>query len=644
VKLYGRFTQIVETLRQESKLTRAWFTSFNLSPYFVENYILPALVGDPPCPVKIMGFEALFQKILQNEIDVRFFYDHRAIDLSESKRTVVRFFPVDPQVLQRRTGIPFGRGVFHPKVIFLQNEKGTTWLFVSSANLTVAGWSRNREAVLYREVRSGENLRRISEFFDAIADEHIDVESSSASRSGRDDWEFVHSIGETSFLNRLLDDCPRSFYIWSPYFADDLCHLLEEEILSKMAGDATIGIIPDIENERIRVAEGQRRSLMSLGSVSFFRDDPKSHKNDTPQMSHAKVWLSESRLAVGSWNLTGSAVGRAAGNGGLNVEAGIIVPIDKRIYSKLKPRDALDLDGVQFMSEDELERDRRFLMEALPFQIQVYRNWRHDRYEIVLDGKTPTSVYTIRLPGVDGDHRLCFSESTQHVSISDAQPALKEHVFTVFRQDAPRGEEPYRGIIIDLEPGYRPVWRYSSFNDLLQAWAQNQMGVEGSVQNTDSYELAYADSIDHQYNDDETGDSFVQPLTDITFSYFTMFSAFENIRERLQSEQMDSLEKLQIVFKTQPGSIFEISDKTRKIICNPDVSSVYKWFLQEELNNLFRIAQLKSHKLGDDALGQVIGKKILGEIQDSDLFDQYGQCESNWIKRIRKVSGYGKNG
>jgi hypothetical protein len=644
VKLYGRFKQVVDKLRQESKLIRAWFTSFNLSPYFVENYILPALVGDPSCPVKSIGFEALFQKILQNEIDVRFFYDHRAIDLSESKRTVVRFCPVDPQALQPGTGIPFGRGVFHPKIIFLQNERGTSWLFASSANLTVAGWSRNREAVLDREVCGRENFNRITEFFEAIAGERIIDDSSLASRRGQDNWEFVHSIGEASFLDRLLGDHPRNLYIWSPYFAGDLCQLLEEEIFSKMSGDATVGIIPDIENERIRVAESQRESLKCLGNVHFFREDAKSHKIDSPQMSHAKVWLSETRLAVGSWNLTGAALGLSANYGGRNVEAGIITPIGARIYNGLKPHESLDLDGLGFMTTEELKRDRRFLMAPLPFQIQVYRNWRHDRYEISLGGKTPTSVYTIRLPGVAGDRRLRFSESEQLVSISDTQRALKEHIFSVFQRDALEGEEPYRGMIIDLEPGYRPVWRYSSFNDLLQAWAQNQAGVEGSAQYSDSYELAYADSIDHQYKDDETGDSFGKPLADITFSYYTMFSAFENIRERLQSEQMDSPEKLQIILKTQPGSLFEISDKTRKVISNPDVSVVYKWFLQEELNNLLRIAQLKSSQLGEDTPGQVIGKKILREIKDQALFDQYGQCGSNWIKHIRKVSGYRKTG
>lgn len=642
MKLYARFREVVDALRRESPLTTAWFTSFTLSPYFVENYILPALLGDPHCPVRSIGFEALFHKILQNRIDVRFFYDHRAIDLSESKRTVVRFAAVDPQALQRKTGIPFGRGVFHPKIIFLQNESGKSWLFAGSANLTVAGWSRNREAALDREVRSTRNLQRIVEFFDAVAGERPADERALANKKGRDDWEFVHSTGGGSFLDRLLQDRPRSLYIWSPYFADDLCGLLEQRILPRMSAGAEIGLVPDIENEKIRVNESQRAFLKSLPSVRFFRDDPKSSKTDSPRMSHAKVWLSESHLAVGSWNLTESALHLSPQDGGCNVEAGIVMPVDTRMYEALRPKSRLDLGKVEFMTRDELDRDRQFLMSSLPFEIQVYRDWRYDRYEISVAGEEPTSLFRIRLPGVDGDRRLAVSELSQCVPISDIQRALKEHIFTVYNRDARPGDQPYRGMIIDLEADKRPVWRYSSLNDLLQDWAQDQAGIGSAAEYPDSYELAYVDAIDHQYNDEETGDSGGAARTDITFSYYTMFSAFENIRERLQSKSVDSAEALRIVVKTQPGSLFELCDKAHRAFSDPEVSPVYKWFLQEEINSLLKTAQARSRQLGEQVLGQAIDGKMLRAVADPSLFERYGQCESKWVACVRKIADYGK--
>jgi len=393
VKLYTRYKEVIDTLRTEGKLT---------------SYILPALVGNPPRPVKSMGFEALYQKILQNNIDVRFFYDHRAIDLSESKKTTVQFCPVDPRSLEQQYGQPFGRGVFHPKIIFLQNEKETSWLFTSSANLNVSGWSRNREAVIDREVRSSKNLKRIIDFFNTIAGKRLIDDSSLPESSGREEWDFIHSFEEDSFLERLLLDHPDILYIWSPYFAEDIQGLLASKIIPLMAEDPEIGIIPDIENGKIRIPSDRKQSLQSFPSVKFYQDDSKHKAQGDEWMNHAKVWLTKTHLAVGSWNLTESALHHGSNNGTCNVEAGIITPIDPATYRRLKPTKLLDLDKIDFMSTAELDRDRRFLMKQLPFEIQVFRDWKNDRYEISISGKRPKAEYTIRLPGVDHDCRLTF--------------------------------------------------------------------------------------------------------------------------------------------------------------------------------------------------------------------------------------------
>ncbi len=362
---------------------------------------------------------------------------------------------------------------------------------------------------------------------------------------------------------------------------------------------------------------------------------------DSIQMNHAKVWLTKSRLAVGSWNLTESALNISSDAGACNVEAGIITPIDTNTYEELQPNKPLDFKKIDFIAEEELDRDRRFLMDSLPFQIQVYIDWSHDRYEISLDGEAHGSVYTIRLPGIDENHKLAFAKTNQRISIVKIQRALKEHIYTVFQRRGGVDEERYRGMIIDLETGNRPVWRYSSFNELLYAWAQAPRGVDSVNQNADSYELAYVDSIDHQFNDDETNDTPVQPSIDITFSYFTMFCAFENIRERLLSDKMDSAEKLKIMLKTQPGSLFEISDKVQKLISDPQVSGVYKWFVQEEINSMLRSVLSKLKTLGDDSLSDAINKKLVRAIEDRSLFDRFADRDKKWIQHIKKVSEYG---
>ncbi|MBN1859031.1 hypothetical protein JW848_07495, partial [Candidatus Bipolaricaulota bacterium] len=390
-----------------------------------------------------------------------------------------------------------------------------------------------------------------------------------------------------------------------------------------------------------RVLDTQRESLKALEGLAFFRDDPRPSKSGSSVMSHAKAWLTESRLAVGSWNCTESALHLFPYESGCNVEAGIIMSIDKETHEALKPRGDLDIDKIGFMTGEQLDRDRAFLMDALPFQIQVCRNWRHTRYEISVAGETPTSVFTIRLPGVDGDRRLAFSETSQQVSISDVQRALKEHIFAVFQRDAPAGAPPYRGMIIDLEADKRPVWRYATLNDLLQDWAQEQAGTGVASQYPESYELAYADSIDHQYNDSEIGDSARATTTDVTFSYYTMFAAFENMRQRLSSPVLDSVDALKMILLTQPGSLFEICDKAQRLFADPDVSPVYKWFFQEEVDSLLRTARAASRRLGDEALAAAIEDRFLHAVEDGSLFAPYGECERRWIECVRNIAEYG---
>ncbi len=640
MKLYTRYRKIIEELRRAGPLKKAWFTSFNLSPYFVENYIIPPLIGDAPCPVKNMGFEALYQKINKIGTDVRFFYDHRAIDLSESKKTAIMFCPIDLRSFSDQSGLSFQDGVFHPKVILLQAQDGRAWLITSSANLTVAGWSRNREAVLDRQVLSIDNWKRIVHFFNTCARKEIISEKEFTNKAGEDDWEFCHSLSGDLFLEKILQGIPEKLFVWSPYFSDYLPNLIEKHILPKISEGASVGIIPDISNNRIRLNTDLKEALQKNHSVKFYDDGHGSSVASEHEMSHAKMWLTGSRLAVGSWNFTAAGMNIPNTKHSSNVEAGIIMPIKTETFEALMPHALLNIDRLEFMKKEEMDRDREFLMKPLPFEIQVYRDWARNFYKISIKEKVTEGDFIVRLPGVDESVQIESSSKDINVPFGKIAHALKEHIFTVLRRAKGKEEENYNGMIIDLFPENRPVWRFTSFNELLHSWAQNPEYSSDTEKNIDWYELTYKDLIDHQYNADEIDDNTMVEYSDQTFSYYTMFAAFENIRNMISSEEMESPEKLRILLKTQPGSLFEISEKIRIIIEDNKTSIIYKWFLQEEINSLLRMLNSKIKRFGEKSLSNSINQKMIDEIKEQELLNRFNESDRKWIQYIRNELKY----
>ncbi len=83
-------------LRELQTVKRAWFTSFNMSPSFVEGYILPQIVGMEEKPRNIRDYEHLQKKLSDEDIDVRFFCDIRMAELNEGKKTAVLFHLINP--------------------------------------------------------------------------------------------------------------------------------------------------------------------------------------------------------------------------------------------------------------------------------------------------------------------------------------------------------------------------------------------------------------------------------------------------------------------------------------------------------------------------------------------------------------------
>lgn len=160
MKLYQQYCKIIDRIKP---VKRAWFTTFNLDVELVERFLLSKLVDKSPQELKTAeDYEALNLDL--QAIDVKVWYDYRAINLRSPKLTTADFLSVDPRDFHSSTSQDI---VFHPKIAFLIGEGGA-YLMAGSANLSIAAWSSNRESVLAKAVNTRTNAGEVLAFFERL--------------------------------------------------------------------------------------------------------------------------------------------------------------------------------------------------------------------------------------------------------------------------------------------------------------------------------------------------------------------------------------------------------------------------------------------------------------------------------------------
>ena len=139
-KLIEAFSEQVKYL---GPLKRAWFTTFNLNIDFFERHVLSTLL-ERDKPRSRIDFELMQQTLngklketkksngeIESAIDVKIFADQRMYDAGDVKRTAIEIYGVNPSLLDKHR---FGdSALFHPKVIYLEDEQGQAILGVGSA-------------------------------------------------------------------------------------------------------------------------------------------------------------------------------------------------------------------------------------------------------------------------------------------------------------------------------------------------------------------------------------------------------------------------------------------------------------------------------------------------------------------------------
>lgn len=585
MKLLDAFRQQVRAL---GPLRRAWFTTFNLGIPFFETHVLPELLqGDADPPVNRMDYENMQLQLAERGIDLRVFCDQRMMEADQLKRTAL---PVHG-VLPRRLGLEgFGpESLFHPKVIFLEDEGGCMVLGAGSANLSVSGWGRNQEVFCFHTVSNNEQYKQIKRFFEPLLVAAGLSKALGVRRQFKgddEDWRFVHSFEDESFLELLLEGTEAGrMTVWSPYFSLDLAGLLEKiRILADRKIDFTI--VPDrVGNRHVRTKwSAAIGEMLDEGGLAF-HDWPSPRAGEI-EMTHAKLWLAHgrrTRLAIGSWNCTEPGCSSFELR---NVEAGFLLDVAPAMKIAGQP---LAL-GVTDFSTDEMLGDNELDPPPypLPFDLQVCFDWAQGCYKVQgrLYEKNEGTGYTLRLPGIK--HLLVLDWKERRIDgawplevialeLADNEALLADHSYEVWSGDSLE----YRGFVLESGLTHRRAQGYDSLKDLLNDWVE---GVEPSDSGKPQLRPVLR-------NDDVPDDEPVRPVIAadaVELSYFRVFHAFEQFRQRLcEVDSRDTLEKLLFV---RAGSLQELVTKVNAQAAAPGGSMVFNWFLLQEADSLYTAA------------------------------------------------------
>lgn len=604
IKLYKYFAEQVAKM---GKIKRAWFTTFNLDISFFEKYILSALVGTPYKDLNTpYDYETINANLANEEesldgekTEVRVFYDYRMLRTEgRQKQTSVHLHPVEISKVSNLKQNKFKDGVFHPKVVLLESYNGEYWLMVSSANLSLGGWSNNREAFCAEYIKNAKIGRELGLFFESIAHSVKDFKNNALinkllnGKFGAEDsnWRFLSSFSNETLIEHLnRTDSRLDLKVWSPYFGDDLPELITA-IQEEYFGE--IDIIPAInEHQKIRITENLYNECKAMNNLNFKQDKLPTAAKEA--FVHAKVWLTPKTLAIGSWNMTraGMNLSKKSNN---NIEAGIVYDLTPKQYASIIASNPLDkLKSPSHYKEAELALEKEELLDKFNLSIDLVLDWE----EQVLKLQYPT--YTTLIKELDENDIIKLPGfGKQRISVlSDGKINFRNHAIQFltdrfFEIENKQGKILYKGYIREIGLASRPISRFENIDDYLKGWVK-----ERPEDKTELHRLAY--SVSDEFSDDLGSQTKTILTASDQNAWFDSFYAFECILNCIQVARKmkvlsDRKMELKKIGRVLPGSLSELKLHLEKLIDlykNDKAlftkSPLYLWFLVEKANYVF---------------------------------------------------------
>ena len=581
------------------KLRHAWFTSFNADIEFVETYVLPMALGANP-PRSRLEYEQLQQELTSSGTDFRIFCDPRFLETRHVKRTCIPVHGVRPT----RTADYFSdTSLFHPKVIYLEDDNGKRVIGAGSANLTLSGWGRNLEAFQFYEVTTRKNHHEIRDFFKHLcraADIPCTLRDGRGLTDETENWSFVHSYQDKTFPEQLLAGAAGSdLAVWSPYLPRDLAGFVGKLQAAAGIEDLRIHLVPDrLEGKYLRTEWSDAlERMLAQGQLAAY-DNP-APRHERTELCHAKLWKLPGKLAIGSWNFTGPGSNSVRDEHGEwspdnNVEAGFIVKDDHGWQKAHGKR--LALGATDFASSEQLDEESLTVDLLPPFDLHVRFDWHAHAY--MFDGQwlgtESGDGFSVRLPGVSEPVRLewdapCQPRNPGDLAVDD-RALLRDRVFIVYRGDV----EIHRALVQETNLRSRRAQAFDTLQDLLEAVVQGD-------DPQSLHDLPLRTPLDNDplsLPGDALPEPDAAPDSDapdrVGVSYFRLFHAMHLYRQRLlQLEKLDDLENH--VF-SWPGCLLELVDKMRDEIKKTG-REVFNWFLANEVRSLCECVQARHASL-----------------------------------------------
>lgn len=597
MKLYDQYVKKLSTFKT---IDIAWFTSFNLSIFFVEQYILPPLLKlDPPKDIRDVARLQDALMSLEGTIDLRFFADYSMIDYSEDKKTSINIHQVDNKLFD----FHFRGGVFHPKVNLIvgddQNGRKQAVLMTGSANMTLAGWGRNQEAVFIQEIKSRTNLEKILSFFTVLF-ESVDLSLPSNSidllkfQTTEEDWQFFHSFNGKDFLTTLFKDSPKELSVFSPYFSQSITKLCTD--IKGKGNIDTFNIFPGLDRGKIRLSSNLFSSLQ--------KKHPNIHlycskeNNFSEFIQHRKVWITNTQSAIGSWNMTEAGMGLSSGQN--NVEAGCFI---KNTLSFNKSKFKEIRDDSLFISEDELSDD---LIQSKDIRrayinLKVRFDWSTERYTI--NGNIPSGAkYSIKIPGVTKIQTI-IPLTDNMISIEIKSELVRQKRYILYKNK----KEHQIGLVLEENIRLSPLYEYETLDDLLLSFA-----IDNKRSDRQRSILERTEEIANLKRIEEG--IYSESIT-IEMTYFTMYRAINGLKKLLEElieyKEIDEFGKY---ISSYPGNLQEFSEKLNSLAdgkIEKNLSKVYVWSLFMEYD-LF-LKEIEYHLF--DKHHKKLIKVLIGESQ-----------------------------
>ncbi|CAI1077641.1 Uncharacterised protein [Serratia fonticola] len=564
-------------------LKRVWLTTFNLDISFVETWVLPAVLGMDP-PVSRMDYEGLQRVLNESGIDFRIYCDPRMVAKDKPKRTSIAVYPVSVRKLAQdeNSYLDRDRGLFHPKVFYLEDHNKKIVVGAGSANLSLSGWGRNQEAVDFRCIASNEQYQQVKQFF-IHTDDSLNKEDIFPIRRKfyGDDyvWSFIHSLSGRTLLEALANEGElKTLSVWSPYLAKDMA-----SFIGKLAQrEVRFELVPDlVEGRYIRTRWDETvQALINDDKLTLYHSPVP--RDDRALMTHAKLWLAKStkgkQLAVGSWNFTGPGCSSLE-EGGWNVEAGIVHPVsrDTAICGQEWDVKESDFASEELLKEEALEPD-----ELPPLDLTVIFDWTRCEYQLIgqwFSGK-PESGYQLILPGINGVNEMVWKasgkglKSPQQLTVLKSDAVLDNPFYTLRRA----GKTDWQGMIVETGIEHRRALSFTSLDDLLNSYL--------SSADPDMSDRLMLRGVRAQDELQSEGEAEVVRLE--ATSYFRLFQAIQQ-RQNWLTEVEDGAQLYRRLF-SEPGCLLELAEMARERAKQP-THPVFNWFLAQEVNKLAALAK-----------------------------------------------------